>query len=136
MANSDASTQTPSIVELAHVLLLRCLALFFVFFALQYWLRLIGFYEGPDYQFDTMATHWKLVAPVLAVLHPVTALGLWGLFSWGPVIWFVTIAIEVTMYTYFPDLFGDNRGLLIFHTISVALFVILFALQRFIANKL
>ncbi|MBL4598308.1 MAG: hypothetical protein JKY82_11915 [Rhizobiaceae bacterium] len=124
-----------SLLETLYIVFLRGVALVFVYFALQYWMRLIGIYDGPDYQFDTMAEHWRVAAAVLAVLLPITALGLWGLFSWGPVVWIFAICIEVGMHMGLPQLFGEQQMLMLFHAICLMVFLVLQVAKRFIVNK-
>jgi hypothetical protein len=34
------------------------------------------------------------------------AVGLWMGASWGPVMWAVALAVEISMYTLFSDVFG------------------------------
>ncbi len=128
------ATQTADhfdLLEFLYVVFLRIMALFFLGFALQYWLRLIGFWEGPQFQFDTMSTAWKAAAATLAVLHPVTALAVWGLFSWGAVVWFVAIVLETAMFAGFPGIFGDNMELVIFHWGCFGLFALIQLVKLF-----
>ncbi len=113
------------IVDLLTMLFLRMIALFFVIFAIQYWLRIIGFYEGELFRFDTMPNYWRIAVAVLAVLYPVTGLGLWGLFSWGIVVWVTTLAIEVIMYAAFAHLFGGAQMLVVFHISGILLYLAL-----------
>ena len=39
-------------------------------FGILYWIRLIGFYDGPLWRFDLMPVHWQVAAVMLAVFFP------------------------------------------------------------------
>ena len=84
----------------------RVIAGYCLLFGVLYWVKLVGFYPGSMWRFDLMPVYWQLAATVLAVLFPIAAIGLWLLSSWGPVVWFVCAATEITMYLGFPQLFG------------------------------
>ena len=103
---------------------LRVVAIFLIFFALQYWMRLTGITSDSQWRFDTMPEHWQFAASVLAVAMPVAALGLWGRFSWGIAIWFPVIAAEIAMYGFLPQLYGPADLLLAFHAACLLLFAI------------
>ena len=135
MVITQTTQPASSPVEIIHVIFLRAMALVFVYFALQYWLRVVGYYEGADFQFDTMSDYWRVASAVLSVLLPVTALGLWGLFSWGPVVWIFAICIEAGMYLGLPQSFGEQPMLMIFHLACVVLFLILQVTKYIIVNK-
>jgi len=108
----------------------RVIAICLVFFALQYWMRLIGFHDGPEFRFDTMPEHWRIAAASLAVLFPVAALGLWGGFSWGIVVWVLAAAIEIAMHTWFAGLFGRSDYVVGFHLATLTLFAALTLVAR------
>ena len=80
-------------------------------FGVLYWIRLVGFYPGSLWRFDLMPVHWQLASVMLSVLFPFAAIGLWMLSSWGPVIWFICAAMEMTMYLGFPDLYGSRPSI-------------------------
>lgn len=100
-------------------LFLRVVALALIGFAIRYWLLLIGILD-PAVRFDTMETHWKVAATFFSVFYPIAALGLWGLFRWGIVIWFFAASFELVMHLVYPQLFGDYYSLVIFHATSLA----------------
>ena len=106
-------------------LLLRAVSLCFVYFAIQYWMKIVGIQTGQFNRFDTMPEHWRIAVSVLAVLYPVAALGLWGLFSWGVVLWAAAIAIEVSMFVGFPHLFGEAPLLVLFHAAAFSLYIVI-----------
>ena len=135
MAISAQSENPQNLIFALNVVFVRCLALVFLFFAIQYWLRLIGYYPGNNFQFDTMDVHWKIVGPVMAVICPLVALGLWGLFSWGIVVWIVAVAIEIAMYAGFQPLFGTHPYLLWFHGCTAAILLGFIIARRIKPNK-
>ena len=128
----DVTAEQPNLIlGKAFVFLLRFVALVLIGLSLSYWLRAIGYFDGPDFRFDTMPTYWKVVSSLLCVLLPVAALGLWGPSSWGVVLWIITVAIELVMYGVYPELFGQKDILLWFHISSVTAFFVLKLLQWF-----
>ncbi len=114
---------------------LRVLAVFFLVATIQVWMQAIGISSDPQLRFDTMATHWRLAIAVLCVLHPITALGLWGLFSWGVVVWLIGILVQINMYLIFSNLYGSDNLLILFHLICFLIFVIFQIAMRIIDNK-
>lgn len=100
-------------------LFLRIVAIALIGFAIRYWLLLIGILD-PAVRFDTMESHWKVAATFFSVFYPIAALGLWGLFRWGIVIWFFAASFELVMHLVYPQLFGDYYSLVIFHVTSLA----------------
>ena len=57
--------------------------------------------------FADLAPAWRAGASALALIDLFAAVGLWMGATWGPVIWAVALAVEVSMYTVFADLFGS-----------------------------
>ncbi|TKT81416.1 DUF6163 family protein [Aquamicrobium sp. LC103] len=108
--------------ELTYQLFHRVIAFYCLLFGMLYWVRLIGYYDGPNWRFDLMPAHWQVASVTLAVLFPFAASGLWMMASWGPVIWFICAAIEAVMYVGFPDLFGHRYQLVISHVLVALLY--------------
>lgn len=104
---------------------LRVVAAFSLGAAIQYWIRLIGVQDGILWRFDLMPMEWRLASVALSVLYPVCAVGLWMMAPWGAVIWFVAAAIEVIMYGYHSDIFGERFLLLAVHGVVAVLYVLL-----------
>ena len=113
----------PTLAETGFIMFLRTIAGFCLLFGIFYWIRLIGIYEGDAWRFDTMPIHWKAGATALAVMFPITAIGLWLLASWGPVLWLACAAIEATMYVAYADLFGFRPTLIVAHLSIAGLYV-------------
>ncbi|MDP3896204.1 MAG: DUF6163 family protein [Mesorhizobium sp.] len=118
----------PSTAEQAFAWFHRIIAGYCLLFGSLYWVRLIGYYDGPLWRFDLMPVHWQIAATILAVIYPFAGIGLWMLTSWGPVIWVVCAIVETAMYAGFPDLFGAKTTVVVSH----ALVAILYAAFRFV----
>ena len=109
----------------------RVIAGYCLLFGVLYWIRLIGFYPGNLWRFDLMPVHWQLASVVLAVLFPFAAIGLWMLSSWGPVIWFICAAMEVTMYRGCPEVFGYRPTIGLSHLGVLVLYLVFRAVIYF-----
>ena len=113
-----------TLVFTAFVWFCRLIAVFCFYAGVTYWIRLIGYYEGPLNRFDLMPVHWQVAGATLAVLFPVAACGLWMVVSWGTVIWVAAALTETVMYLGFPDLFGNKPVALIAHAAVAVLYVV------------
>ena len=111
-----------STTEIAFGWFQRVIAGYCLLFGVLYWVRLIGFYEGPLWRFDLMPVRWQVAAVTLSVFYPFAASGLWMLASWGPVIWFICAATETVMYAGFPDLFGHRQTIVYSHVVVAVLY--------------
>lgn len=96
---------------------------------LEYWIRLVGVYDGPLWRFDTMPLWWQAAAPSLAVLYPVAGVGLWMTVSWGTVIWTLIAAVETVMHVVFPELFGGATPWLMLHAGGLSMLAVLKLIQ-------
>lgn len=115
----------PSSLDFGYELLLRMVAISCLVFGVGYWVRLLGFFEGPHWRFDLMPIYWQATAVPLAVLFPFAAIGLWALASWGPVVWVLCASMEAVMYAGFPHLYGDRPWLVLFHALVAVLYIAL-----------
>ena len=104
------------------LLLMRVVASVLIVFSASYWALLVGITDSAI-RFDSMSTGWQLAATSLVVLQPVAALGLWGGWRWGVVIWIFVAAIEFTMYGINPDTFGEANFVLIFHAVGILAYI-------------
>ena len=100
---------------------MRLIGLLCLFWAVQYWDMVLGV-TNTEMHFDLLEPWWQVAAASLAVLMPVAAVGLWMTVSWGPVVWFVAAAIQVTMHYVFPHLFGERPILLALYIMVIALY--------------
>jgi len=120
----DTQPETVSWPEIAFVWFLRLLAICFIGFTVQYWMRVSGYFEGPQWRFDTMSSSWKIASAMLSVLMPVAAVGLWSALSWGQVVWTMAVVIEIVMYSWFPASFGAHPDVIWFHLATIAIYLI------------
>ena len=120
----------PTAAELAFVWFQRIIAAYCLLFGVLYWIRLIGFYEGPLWRFDLMPVHWRVATAVLAVFYRFAAIGLWMLASWGPVIWFICAVAETVMYAGLPSLYGYRLSIVLSHLLVIAFYCFLRVLIR------
>ncbi len=121
--------------EIAYSGFLRLLAMFFIVFTFQIWMKAIGISGDPNVHFATMEPHWRSIIAALCVLHPLTALGLWGLFSWGVAVWLLNVLIQMSMHLLFANLYGFDRNAVIFHAVCLGIFVIFQLALRITNNK-
>jgi len=112
----------PSTVEIIFYWFHRVIAAYCLLFGVLYWIRLIGFYDGPLWRFDLMPRYWQVTTVVLAAFFPFAGIGLWMLASWGPVMWFICAAIETLMYLGFPDLYGQRTPIVASHVLVIVLY--------------
>ena len=106
-------------IDALYATYLRAISLFLIVFAIQYWMRLTGIFEGAEFRFDTMSAHWRFAAALLAALLPVSALGLWGAYNWGLVLWIIAAICEIAMYTWFWNQFGTDWLRVLFHVAGI-----------------
>lgn len=57
--------------------------------------------------FADLTPAWRAGATALLLVDLFAAVGLWIGAAWGPVMWAVALAVEISMYTLFSDLFGS-----------------------------
>ena len=89
------STQNSPLSRLNYMLiLLRIVSMLLLAFSVGYWSKLIGLADA-EVRFDTLTTAWKIAATSLVVLQPVAALGLWGGWHWGIVLWVLVAVIGI-----------------------------------------
>lgn len=123
---SDIEARTPlfglSMVETLFAWFQRLVAVYCLVFGVLYWVRLIGYYDGPLWRFDLMPVYWQVVSVTLSAFFPFAAIGLWMLASWGPVIWFICAVTETVMYVGFPAMFGQHYLVVAIHVFAACLY--------------
>jgi len=112
------------------VVFFRLTALAILFYAIKYWLLVVGFHGDGAMRFDTMEIHWRIASSSLSVLLPIVALGLWGMYPWGVAIWLIAVLIEVTMYVAYHELFGSNEFLLLFHLLCLGIYLVISIFEK------
>ncbi|MEM9277803.1 MAG: DUF6163 family protein [Pseudomonadota bacterium] len=116
------------------MLLLRVVSLVLLAFSASYWAKLTGISDG-NIRFDTMSSPWKVAATSLVVLLPVASLGLWGAWRWGVVVWIIVMIIEVTMYGFYPAIFGQANIVLLFHAIAITVYLMVLAINMYVERR-
>ena len=123
---SDVAARDPmfglSTVEKLFAWFQRLVAAYCLLFGVLYWVRLIGYYDGPLWRFDLMPVTWQIVSVTLSALFPFAAIGLWMLASWGPVIWLICAVTETVMYLAFPQIFGQHYMIVLIHLFAACLY--------------
>jgi hypothetical protein len=71
--------------------------------------------EGLTFEFLTPAKRSAAITLLLVDLF--AAVGLWVGAAWGPVMWAVALAVEVSMYTLFSELFGSYPLRVLVHSL-------------------
>jgi len=123
------------LTNLLLVILKRLVAIFLLVFAVLYWARIVGAFEASSMRFDTMSEPWQIASVVLAVTMPIAAIGLWGLFSWGTSTWLLIVLIELSMFVWLKEYFGEAYYIVLFHSISLATYIAL-KLSLMVTRKL
>jgi hypothetical protein len=77
--------------------------------------------DGRD--FSDLAPAWRAGAAGLLLADLFAAIGLWVGAAWGAVMWSLALAVEVSMYTLFADLFGSNPLRVTIHCLLFAIFL-------------
>lgn len=93
----------------------------------NYWAQLMGISYDGALRFDIAPLHWKIVQVILALLLPLTALGIWFRNSFGLWGWVLVTAIQFTMHGLLTDRYGENQ----LHLTASAGIVVLFIIFRF-----
>lgn len=73
--------------------------------------------------FSDLGPAWRAGATTLLLVDLFAAVGLWVGAAWGPVMWAVALAIEVSMYTLFSDMFGHYHWRVAVHGLLFAVFL-------------
>jgi hypothetical protein len=137
MENMPANPQSETVRRIGRLYIMfeRAMALLLLALAIQYWMRIVGIFDGPQQRFDTMTEQWRFAAATLAVLLPAAALGLWSGQGWGVVLWLAVVIVETAMHTLFSSHFGPAPLRIAFHLASLAAFAGFLAANRRLANS-
>lgn len=79
--------------------------------------------------FADLAPAWRTGAATLALADLFAAVGLWVGAGWGPVMWAVAMAIEISMYTVLSDIFGAYPLRVAAHGALFSIFLLLTFLE-------
>ena len=121
-------------VNLLFILYVRTLALVFFVGALYIWAKLVGVWPGAENRYDTMSPMLKIYCTVLAVVLPVASVGMWTTLAWGRAIWFMLIGFQVVSALRFLDVVDYAAVILVFHAVSLSVYMF-FQILLFFINK-
>ncbi len=124
MPHDSHSVPKRTLTQSLFVVFLRLVAVVCLWLGLQYWAMLVGYSSGGSGRFDLLSLPWQVAASSLAVLLPIVSLGLWLTVSWGPVLWVCAATTQLLMYTMWPQNFGTNDSVLIFHAVVASLYIL------------
>lgn len=112
---------------------LRLLAFVYLFGALVHLAAVLdlGWLLGqPEPEFAALPRAWQIGHLVYGPLDLVAAVGLWRGAWWGIAAFLIAASSQLTLYLAFRPVFGEHPGLLIFHLISIALFLAVLVRDR------
>ncbi|MDQ3561206.1 MAG: DUF6163 family protein [Pseudomonadota bacterium] len=75
--------------------------------------------------FSDLNPAWRAGATTLLLVDLFAAVGLWVGAAWGAVMWAVALAVEISMFTLFADLFGSYPLRVAVHGALFAIFLAL-----------
>jgi hypothetical protein len=118
--SSDASEG----IHLLYNVFLSIVALACVAGTVKYWAMLMGITDGGALRFDIAPLHWRLAATTLALLLPLTALGVWFQTAFGLWGWILVTFIQYLMHAVLPQWYGGDPFNLLFSGSVVILFLV------------
>jgi hypothetical protein len=108
------------------MLYMRVMALLLLAAGLARACQVLGIFTPDGLTFADLTPAKRSAAVTLLLVDLFASVGLWVGAVWGPVMWAVALAVEVSMYTLFSDLFGSYPLRVFIHS---ALFVGFLALS-------
>lgn len=79
--------------------------------------------------FSDLAPALRVAAATLLIMNLFAAVGLWIEAAWGPVMWAVALAVEVSMHTLFVEIFGPDPLRVALHALLFSVFLVLTFLE-------
>ncbi len=108
---------------------LKILAVFYGYGALIHIADLLSLghylWQTHDLTFSQMPVAWKIATVYFAILNTIVAIGLWQGTWWGVACFLLAAASQIVMYTALTDIFTKQTGLVVFHLVTVGLYVVL-----------
>jgi hypothetical protein len=89
------------------MLYMRVMALLLLLAGLARACQVLGIFTPEGLTFADLTPAKRSAAVTLLLVDLFAAVGLWVGAAWGPVMWAVALAVEVSMYTVFSELFGS-----------------------------
>jgi Family of unknown function (DUF6163) len=110
------------------ILYMRAIAVLLLIVGLARAGRILGML--PDgITFADLTPPRRVGTATLLLVDLLAAVGLWLGAAWGPVIWAVALAVEVSMYTVFGSVFGTAPLRVIVHSLLFAGFLAITILE-------
>lgn len=117
----------PETLDRLYQVFLVFVTLICIWGTVNYWAQLMGLSYGGALRFDIAPLHWKIVQIILALLLPLTALGIWFRNSFGLWGWVLVTALQFMMHGILIDSYGENQ----LHLMGSAGIVALYLVFRF-----
>ncbi len=77
-----------------------------------------------------MSLVWKTWIIYLLIFDLAAAAGLWQGKSWGIQLFFVVAISQLVAYIEFPNIFGDQLPLILFHIATIAIFFSILGISK------
>lgn len=117
-------------LQMALNIYVRVMAVVMMALGLRQWAIILGVIEGRVGPFEAMPPPWQIATMHLAVVELVASVGLWQRMAWGNVVWFYAALSVVAMHTVFATTFGNDLAAVVFHSTTVAAYILLFFVER------
>ena len=111
-------------IDRLYSLFLMVVALTCIAGTIKYWALMMGISDNGVLRFDIAPLQWRLAGSALAILLPLTALGIWFRTAFGWWGWLLITFMQYMMHAVLPHWFGMNT----LHLITSGSIVILFIL--------
>ena len=109
------------------IIYLKILAVFYGYGALIHVADLfsLGHYLGQSHglTFAQMPAAWKIATVYFALLDSIAACGLWTAAGWGVAAFLLAAISQMVMYTVLTATFSRQPGLVVFHLVTVGVYV-------------
>jgi hypothetical protein len=86
---------------------MRIVALLLLVAGLARACQILGIFVPDGFSFGDLSAAKRASAVTLLLVDLFASVGLWIGAAWGPVMWAVALAVEISMYTLFSELFGS-----------------------------
>lgn len=132
ISEKDSTPQAPFGDRLPAILNIygRVMAGVMMLLGLREWGIIVGIFDGAVGSFETMPAAWKIATMHLAVVDLVASVGLWQRVAWGNVVWVYAALAEIAMHTVFIGTFGGDLPIVLFHFVTLGVYLALFMIER------
>lgn len=132
ISEKDSTPQAPLGDRLPVILNIygRVMAGVMMLLGLREWAIIVGIFDSDVGSFEAMPAAWKIATMHLAVVDLVASVGLWQRVAWGNVVWVYAALAEIAMHTVFIGTFGSNLPIVVFHFVTLGVYLALFMIER------